>query len=65
MTGFLVTCDPNKEQRCIKEVYNVLNEWVEKLYPELDISSIVKEKVKPKAIVKQEGEEQQHKDSVD
>ena len=41
MTGFLVTCDPNKEQRCIKEVFNVLNDWVEKLYPELDIAAIV------------------------
>jgi hypothetical protein len=42
ISGFLVTCDPSKEQRCIKEVFNVLNEWVERLYPELDIDSLLK-----------------------
>lgn len=42
ISGFLVTCDPSKEQRCIKEVFNVLNEWIERLYPELDIESLLK-----------------------
>jgi hypothetical protein len=41
LAGFLVTCDTNKEQRCVKELFNVLNDWVEKLYPELDIGGII------------------------
>jgi hypothetical protein len=41
IAGFMVTCDPNKEQRCVKEVFNVLNDWVEKLYPDLDIGAII------------------------
>ena len=35
--GFFVTCDASKEKRCIKEVFNVLNDFVDKLYPNLDI----------------------------
>jgi hypothetical protein len=26
----------------VKEIFNVLNDWVEKLYPELDIGEIVR-----------------------
>ena len=52
--GFLVTCDQNKEQRCVKELFNLLNDWVEKLYPDIDIGAIVlkyeeEEKEKKKA----------------
>ena len=43
MTGFLVTCDPFKEQRSVKEIFNVLNDWVEKMYPQLDIEGIANE----------------------
>jgi len=58
IAGFLVTCDPSKEQRCVKEMFNVLNDWVEKLYPELDIAEIVKSiPPKPKkGVVAAEGE---------
>lgn len=41
MIGFLVTCDPSKEKRCVKEIFNILNDWVEKLYPNLNINSIM------------------------
>ncbi len=43
ITGFLITCDRDKEKRCVKEVFNVLNDMVEKIYPELDINEILKE----------------------
>lgn len=33
----MVTCDVNAEKRAIKEVFNLLNAYVEKLYPTLDI----------------------------
>lgn len=33
--GILVTCDKDKSKRSISEMYNLLNEYVEKLYPEL------------------------------
>lgn len=33
--GFFCTCN-FREKDCVKEVYNVLNEYAEKLYPELD-----------------------------
>jgi len=36
MTGFFITCDRNKEKRCIKEVFNVLNDITDELYPELE-----------------------------
>ena len=35
--GFFITCDMSKEKRCIKEVFNVLNDFVDKIYPDLDI----------------------------
>ena len=34
--GFLLTCDVNAEKRAIKEIFNLLNAYVEKLYPSLD-----------------------------
>lgn len=43
LTGFLVTCEGNKEKRCIKEVFNVLNEFVERVYPDLDVSILLKD----------------------
>jgi hypothetical protein len=49
----MITCDPNKEQRCVKEIFNILNDWVEKLYPDLDIGGIIAAKPKP---VKPDGE---------
>lgn len=27
----------------MKEIFNVLNDWVEKLYPELDIGEVLKD----------------------
>jgi hypothetical protein len=43
MCGFLITCDPFKEKRCVKEIFNILNDFVEKLYPELNIEEILEE----------------------
>lgn len=37
IVGFLATCDSNKEKRCIKELFNILNDFVERVYPDLDI----------------------------
>jgi hypothetical protein len=54
MSGFLVTCDANKEKRCVKEIFNVLNDWVEKLYPELDVQGIVKKWKEEKELAKKE-----------
>lgn len=45
LAGFLVTCEGNKEKRCIKEVFNVLNEFVEKVYPDLDLKTLLKDHV--------------------
>ena len=45
LSGFLVTCEGNKEKRCIKEVFNVLNEFVEKVYPGLDVKTLLKDHV--------------------
>lgn len=55
----MITCDPNKEQRCVKEIFNVLNDWVEKLYPDLDIAAIIAAKPKP---VKPDGEMKEEKE---
>ena len=65
----MITCDPNKEQRCVKEMFNVLNDWVEKLYPDLDIASIIAAKpkpIKPDGEVKEETKkEPKHSDGID
>ena len=51
----------------MKEVFNALNDWVEKLYPELDITEIIKNSTskKPKAEEHSHKEEQikEHGDS--
>jgi len=56
-----VTCDANKEQRCVKEVFNILNDWVEKLYPDLDIAEIVKNIPKKPKKEEKEQEEIHHR----
>ena len=40
MIGFMVTCDGNKERRVIKECFNLLNAYVELLYPSLNFKEI-------------------------
>ena len=40
MTGFLVTCDGKDEKRCVKEIFNLLNDFVERVYPDLDESPL-------------------------
>jgi hypothetical protein len=30
----------NKEKRCVKECFNILNDFTEKTYPELDIEAL-------------------------
>ena len=40
IVGFLVTCDMNKEKRCVKECFNILNEFTEKTHPEIDIAQL-------------------------
>jgi len=42
MTGFLVTCNGSEEKRCVNELFNVLNEYLDKAYPDLDYTSIIK-----------------------
>jgi hypothetical protein len=41
ITGFLVTCESSKEKRCVREVFNVLNDFVEKVYPDLDLQTLL------------------------
>ena len=41
--GFLATCDSSKEKRAVKELFNLLNDWVDKLYPNLDIQEILED----------------------
>lgn len=41
ITGFLITCEASKEKRCVREVFNVLNDFVEKVYPTLDLQSLL------------------------
>lgn len=36
LKGFLITCNTGTEKRWIKEAFNVLNEFTEKLYPNLE-----------------------------
>ena len=36
INGFLVTCDLKNEQRCIKETYNLLNDAIQILYPDIE-----------------------------
>ena len=43
MVGFFATCDKGTEKRCIKELFNILNDYVEKCYPNLDVQAICKE----------------------
>ena len=35
MTGFLVTCESNAEKRCVKECFNILNQALESVYPDI------------------------------
>lgn len=41
ITGFLVTCESSKEKRCVREVFNMLNDFVEKVYPDLDLQTLL------------------------
>jgi len=41
LTGFLVTCDMKNEKRCIREVFNVLNDYTEKVYAHLDFDTLL------------------------
>jgi tRNA acetyltransferase TAN1 len=40
MAGFMVTCDRNKEKRCINELMNVLTYTTQELYPILDEATL-------------------------
>lgn len=53
----MVTCDQYKEKNCVKEIFNILNDAVERVYPDLDIESIVK----PKEIKKEDDKEKENK----
>jgi hypothetical protein len=50
MTGVLITTDKNKEKNCVRDAYNILNDAVEHLYPDLpaQIQKIKEEKEKMK-----------------
>ena len=41
ITGFLITCEASKEKRCVREVFNMLNDFVDKVYPNLDVQSLL------------------------
>lgn len=41
LTGFLITCESSKEKRCVREVFNVLNDFVDKVYPDLDLQQLL------------------------
>jgi hypothetical protein len=49
ITGFLVTCDSKDEKRCVKEIFNVLNDYVEKVYPDLDTTALLADPNRQKA----------------
>lgn len=34
MTGFLITCDKNRSREAIKEAYQIIEQYIEQLYPE-------------------------------
>jgi hypothetical protein len=36
----MITCDTNKEKRVIKEMFNVLNAYVESMYSHLDFKEL-------------------------
>jgi tRNA acetyltransferase TAN1 len=38
MTGVLITTDKNKEKNAVRDAYNILNDAVEHLYPNLDLT---------------------------
>ena len=61
MTGFLVTCDASKEKRCLNEVFNVLNEFVDICYPDLDYTQLLAQK----APTSDEPEPASRKDDLD
>jgi hypothetical protein len=50
MSGVLITTDKNKEKNCVRDAYNILNDAVEHLYPDLPkkIQQIKEEKEKAK-----------------
>lgn len=41
ITGFLVTCESSKEKRCVREIFNVLNDFVDKVYPDLELQTLL------------------------
>ena len=43
LSGFLITCDMKNEKKCVKEVTYMLSDYVEKLYPGLDVATIIEE----------------------
>ena len=43
LVGFLVTCDQYKEKRAVKELYNLLNDYTEKVHPDLDLDELFEE----------------------
>ena len=55
LVGFLVTCDQFKEKRCVKELFNMLNDFTDRVYPDLDHQELFEQHQKKVEIEKQEG----------
>ena len=36
LVGFLATCDQFKEKRAVKELFNLLNDATDRVYPDID-----------------------------
>lgn len=48
LKGFFLTCKTGTEKRWIKEIFNVLNEYTEKLYPDLEAQRKINDEKKRK-----------------
>ncbi|CAI2368716.1 unnamed protein product [Moneuplotes crassus] len=69
LKGFFITCKTGTEKRCIKEIFNVLNEYTEKLYPDIEAHreerdlQLKKEQEEEKKKREQESTEEQKEES--
>ena len=56
LVGFLATCDQHKEKRCVKELYNLLNDFTERVHPDLDFAEIFEEHSRRQELAKKASE---------
>ena len=54
LVGFLATCDQFKEKRAVKELFNLLNDATDRVYPDIDQAELFAVYQKEQQVIKME-----------